>query len=446
MTEAYLAQWSWNTTNPLNPRWEPPVSGAVGSLDLRSLPQMALAGGTPQGWGIFTYPAPVVIAGALSLGSRLAANLSTPVKTAIRTRLALPGALTSNTLADVLFEILTTQADPTGLLRCKPLMPTIQRVLELILGGFSTIREETYSPGQHPFCLEVVKADWQRLQRQCAAARARLDAEGLTTERLRAEWLELKEVGADPESPAYRRLNGLLALPEPDCYRRHLQAILEQYRLTLPELEAIWGQILPRPLPHGTTISENWNCADSISPDCQLTWNIRQGDFDIVTNAAQSVADGGDRMDAATDLATDNHRAQVTLLNVPQADDESGFIRTRSHPTDDTQYVVYGTRRAGTDSWSTAKRVLGVFTEIGTETLVEIVANDVLRGDADGSSISRYRNGSLQQTVTDTSITGNLRCGVEADFTAGQRFDDFEAADLVVSLVPKRRLNVLLRR
>jgi hypothetical protein len=369
----------------------------------------------------------------LDLGSNLAANLSTPIKNAIRTRLGIASAFVSNSLVDVLWEILTTKADPTGLLRCKPLMPTVQRALQLLLGGFSMIREGTFSQSMYPLCLQVVKQDWHRLQRECGAAKWRLDAEGLTWQRLHAQWLELKEVGTAPESPTYKRLHDLIALPEPEHHRRNLRAILEQYRLTRSELEVVWGETLPTPLPHSTTLTENWNCADSGSPNCQLTWTLKgASDFDIITNAAEA-ASNDDTMDNTSDLASADHYAQVKLLNVIAEPGDTMGVRARSHPTDDTQYRAWNDVRAGTDAWNTSKRVLGTDTAIGAETLVEIVAGDVIKVQADGSSISRYRNGALQETLTDTSITGNLRTGVEVQFTPGQRLDDFEVADLAAA-------------
>jgi hypothetical protein len=139
-------------------------------------------------------------------------------------------------------------------------------------------------------------------------------------------------------------------------------------------------------------------------------------------------------MDNTSDLASADHYAQVKALNVPGEDGDTLAVRARSHVTDNTQYRAWIEVRAGTDAWNSAKRVTGTDTTIGVETLVNLAASDVIKIQADGSTITRYRNGSLQDTVTDTSITGNLRTGVEVQQTPGQRLDDFEAADLAAAV------------
>ena len=78
MTELYLAPWRWVLDPDNGDRWEAPLPGSVGCLDLRSVPQFSSLGGTP-GPGIFSYPGPVVIPGALQLGNDLAGSLSNPV-------------------------------------------------------------------------------------------------------------------------------------------------------------------------------------------------------------------------------------------------------------------------------------------------------------------------------------------------------------------------------
>src|SRR3972149_9293406 len=89
VTETYLAPWRW-VSDAEGERWEFPVSGAVGCIDLRPLPAQAAAGGVPQGYGLFAYPAPVVIPGGVHLGNDLGRNLSPTERDGLKSRLLLP--------------------------------------------------------------------------------------------------------------------------------------------------------------------------------------------------------------------------------------------------------------------------------------------------------------------------------------------------------------------
>jgi hypothetical protein len=71
----YLAHWEWNTDDPNRPYWHAPRQDIVlGMIDLRNIPQMSKAGGTPQGYGFFAYdqqidpePGMIYLGGSLNI-------------------------------------------------------------------------------------------------------------------------------------------------------------------------------------------------------------------------------------------------------------------------------------------------------------------------------------------------------------------------------------------
>ena len=392
MVQVYLAQWLWDVSDPIRPHWSFPVVGALGCLDLRSLPQMSLAGGVPQGWGIFTYSTPVIIADALDLGDSLRGNLSGPVKNTLRIRLGLLSALTSNIMDDVLFEILTTKADPTGLLRCKPLMPTIEGNLDLHLGGFSPIKHQLFSftDPEGSNVLAVFQDDYRRIRQE------RLNDSQFWDIHKRFLGVLVKRFGGD-----YRQL---IPTDLPD------EGMLE---------------------PH-TVITDNFNRAnaDALGTSSEgWSWTEVVSDIDIFSNAA--VGGSINQIDrysrADSDLSTDAHYSQA--LCATGAGSSQVGVTTRFAAAAETFYLGLHTKFA-TNTYNIWKDVAGVFT---------LLANVNTTNPGEGPITDRMSsNGSTQQfvsgdvvrlTVTDTAITGNLRCGIfcQEDIST---VDDFEAADL----------------
>jgi hypothetical protein len=90
------------------------------------------------------------------------------------------------------------------------------------------------------------------------------------------------------------------------------------------------------------------------------------------------------------------------------------------------------------------KVVGGAVTNLGSST-TNFSANEVIRVEADGSSITGRINGATNVgPITDTAIAGNLRCGIFCYLDAAGssvQLDSFEAGDLV--LLPTR--NILKR-
>lgn len=391
MTEVYLARWLWNIDDPTTPHWSAPGTGSVGCLDLRSIPQCAAPGPVAQGWGIFTYPTAQVISGALALGSNLDRILTNPQKNTIRNQLGLPSALSANTLVDALWEVLTTQADPTGLLRCKPLMPTVRGNLELHLGGFSLIKSKPFAFGE----LEgpVVRAALQEQYR-----------------RLRQEY------------PS-------------DVYRQVLGGWCRKYRTTNYQLFLPDGVPDEGWLPPHTTITDNFNRADADALGTSAegwSWTETLSDIDIVSNAA---AGGGAATQrdarAESSLSTDDHTTQGDCADGEVGGNDVGVL-TRFLSTDRTFY--WGFHQNGASlTYRIFKMEAGTATALGSLSDTAPGSGAILdKLSSDGSTQEFTSGGTVRVTVTDTAITANLRTGIKLRASA-QTIDNFQAADITVA-------------
>lgn len=214
----------------------------------------------------------------------------------------------------------------------------------------------------------------------------------------------------------------------------------------------LWSQPV---IAGGASLSENWDCADSASLTCQLTWIEHAGDgsWTITTNRARLAGIVGDeRAKAESDLATDDHEAQVTLATFTRV---GGIIavgpmcRNQSN-TEDIGYEW----RARDDDGTAGGRYHDMIrrgsgagtTQIGTAA-DDPVVGEVLKVSADGSTIKGYIDGVEKLSVTDVNITGLLRCGITgySDTNAGNllELDTWSAADLAAPAAVPRLRNLL---
>ena len=130
----YLAHWEWIVIDEYSSFWAAPYrEDILGLVDLRSIPQQSLKGGIPQGYGFFAYSRYIDDPGMYYLGNNLDSQLNQSQKDYIKNQLNISDDFLSLTIRDILWEILTTQADPTGEIGVKPIMPTIDMDLELHL-------------------------------------------------------------------------------------------------------------------------------------------------------------------------------------------------------------------------------------------------------------------------------------------------------------------------
>jgi hypothetical protein len=188
----------------------------------------------------------------------------------------------------------------------------------------------------------------------------------------------------------------------------------------------------------GTTLTENFNTSNGTTLGPTLTWTEVVGDWAIDSNNAilNTTATSASAR-AESDLATSDHYAQVVVVDLDSPSDGTAIVGgacARFAAAAETYYTGQLYKfPPGSDSARTQKVVAGSLTTIGSETAITFAANDTVKIECNGSSIKRYYNGSLQDTATDSAITGNVRCGLFG-FSSGAanfpRLDSFEAADL----------------
>ena len=199
-------------------------------------------------------------------------------------------------------------------------------------------------------------------------------------------------------------------------------------------------------IPHETTITEDWDCADSDSLNCDLTWTELQSDTDIVSNVAVSQAGSATTSTARadSDLSTDDHYSQAILNRVGgssgNGQDYGTIVRK-----DDTTTITFYHGRIGTtaapDVLQLFKLVTGTSTQLGSNVEQAASLPDTVKTQADGSTITFYFNDVEKFNETDTAITGNLRTGIRnrhitgwVDSTNGKAsFNDFQSEDLSAS-------------
>jgi hypothetical protein len=400
------------------------MPGCIGSVDLRSLPAQGLAGGVPQGFGLFVYPAPVVLpAGALSLGGNLQQALPPLQRQAIASRLGtLP--LDGPTLLDCFWQSITTHADPTGQNRSKPLTPTVAGNLELLLGGFSLVKSQRLlqTDGEWANVLSVWQGDYRQIRRQ--------------------------NLGDDRVFLGRDKAGNIHLLRASDTHKRFLGELVQRfggdYRRFIPADLPDEGMLEPH-----TTISDAFTRADSDSLGAD--WTERAGDWDIVSNRMQKVT-GTATANVAyhnTQLSSANYYVQVIANLAATGQHRGPCARRVDFSTADSGLYAPLLTSSGTD-YDFYKRVSGTWTNLNNQLATYTTGVDyTLKIEVDGSTMKSYFNGTLKSNFTDSSLTAIGFAGVVEGTTNGDNFDDLLAEDLVAGdgaeIMAARQMIVVVR-
>lgn len=413
-----LAPWVWFTESGESSNtshWAAPRQDILlGLVDLRPLPTQARSGGVPQGVGFFAYNADPGNIGQCFSGN-LDTSLSVGAKIALRTLLNLPASLFSTSIRDILWELLTEFGDPTGVTRWKPLMPTSKGVLELHLGGHSIIKSMNY-----------------RLPKRLA------------------EYKNIDTLILQTYQENYRaiRAEALAGQLPPDQHRKYLSVLATRHQIP-------WQLLIPAGLPQeppvkpSTTISENFNQGDSTTLGPQLTWTELTGDWQTVSSKVSRVNTGSTLRFARadTDLSTDDHEAQIDVVTFTQPaasnNNLGAIVRKDSSATLDLYDAYLRITTGGVQTIRMEKVVAGVTTNLAATTQTFSIP-DTVKIRSDGSTITDYRDGTQVDSLTDTSVVGNLRTGlVSAPNSATEvEGDNFSATD--IGAAAPRRINVTI--
>ena len=444
MTRYYLGPWIWRESADDGSYWDAPV-GTVGRIDLRPLPCNI------PGYGFFALESPPMEAGYVELADSLTKPLSLAAKTALIDALKLP-SLDATNLADALAEILTTKADPTGAVRCLPLIPKLDGTLEIIVAS-EVVWERQFegeSDEAWPNIQKVLQANYHKIREQALA-----DGTAIRNVTL----------GAMPgieDAAGYRRylsiqmvVQGGPRLLNPDwtpedwhveqekqaayaegTHRRYLDALNAKYAISA---EKFIPDDLPveTVLPRATIITESFNKANNgLGPD--LSWTNVDGVWGVTDNEADMRTTGGSARSARaeSDLSSDDHYAQIDVTALGSG--ANGALRgsaCRFAAAAETLYTAFLYQL--NDNIYLQKYIDGVETNLDNHA-VALSIPDTVKVQADGTTIKAFFNAGEEISLTDPSISGNLRCGLtgysDGDYNARQ--DNFEAADLAPSFIP----------
>lgn len=405
-THWYVGPWIWEESGQF-PRWRAP-SGLHGS-DLRSLPDQSST--TSSGQGIFCGPVgPLQLENRSNytyLGSGSWRDLQPGAlqKSAIASA-AYGYAPRGDTLAAMMFDLLTGGSDPDGLAAVPPLVPTTDSLLEV-----------------HKFGSRVaVPFNWG----------------GAYTPKLKALHRRVfKELfDGDQSAGGIRLVRKVL-----DFWQKKYN--VGDWKEFVPQI--LQGDI-PGPLPHETTITDNFNRVGGTlgTSSGGWSWSGTLESTDIGTDGSAAyfsgiiITNGLNR--AETDLSSSDHYTQCQIGVDTAAVDADLTVLSRFDSSALTHYFFHV--RFGQNKIEFYKRISGTYTQIGASqtpisTLVAAFYYTV-KGTSNGSSLQIDLTGELPFSETDTAITGNTRTGLRWSVTNGNGiyFDNYQAADLAASAVP----------
>ncbi len=206
-------------------------------------------------------------------------------------------------------------------------------------------------------------------------------------------------------------------------------------------LGGLWWQA--RSLAGGSTITESFDKADSTTLGPNLTWTETNSNLEVFSNACRAVVNNGSigEARAESDLATDDHYAQVVGVLGSATPTATSAVRAlaRFSASARTHYLMsYAKTTTPTHDRLLGKRVAGTITTLASTAGISFTDGDTVRVQCNGSTITGLRNGTQEETTTDTEITGNTRAGVSTYRNSSSNIyvDTFEAGDLGQTLSP----------
>jgi hypothetical protein len=297
------------------------------------------------------------------------------------------------TLLDLLWDYLTVGSDPEGITTVKPLMPTSELILELHLGGHSIVKSEKFDIKKSSHKEKVIAV-------------------------LQKEYSDFKE----------------------DCDRKGSNKNLElldffgdKYKINNPE-DVFIPKHLPKekPMKHHTTFTEDWNCGDSASLNCDLTWSELQGtSFGISSNAATNTSVNAVASAQMTSpVSSSDNYSQVDILIGSVT--SLGIATTRMGSGSMSNYYALRRYNDGAVRFRIEKAVAGTLTAITTAINLGASYPETWKIEANGSTISCYLGGVLKDSVTDTGVSSGLYGGIRhyKSTTQANSFDNFVFSDI----------------
>ena len=315
---------------------------------------------------------------------------------------------TGESVAELVYDLLTRGSDPEGLERVCTLEPA--------RGWFEV-----------------------HLLAEAPVVRRRCDPSG--DARQRAEWRKVSDRAKSFLRDLRRRARDggcrcpLTGKVDVEYHRKALTALMEKYQVGAAALTPNGWQRSETPLPHNTTITDTFNRSNTSSPhtlgtssDASFTWaNINSKEWGIVSNAASAIVVSGqvNSARAEIDLANTDHYAEVASLT---GTNNAGGPAIRFSSSAETYYR--GIVRTNPDMW--VGKVVA-----GSETILSYTTSGVptlpltnVRLDGTGSTITWSHSGGTLRSLTDSSFS-NLRVGLST--WTSITVDGFTAVDAGVT-------------
>jgi len=393
----YLGPWQW--VSGRGPEFFSAPARIIGAIDLGTIPEMGAAGKARKGCLCWTDD-------NVSLGSEYDLLATGDVREINRTariqsvfRHTIGRAPAGEKLHDMILDCMIDVSDPDGFTAPKSIVPDMDGWIDLTLPGHGKVKSERFEWGRNKHTAKL-------------------------RQMLRAEFSQIMDQAESGK------------LKDRQHHRRCLDALCEKYGV------AEWREFVPTArqkdvpgrLKHETSISESFDKADSSTLGPDLTWTEVNGDWSVVSNAARVPGISTYcSARAESDLSSSDHESQVDAAN--STDTGSQFTQigagARFSPSAGTYYAV-AIYKFG-NQYSIQKVVSNTQTVL-TQISQTISLPKTYKIRCNGSSLKAYQDSVEQMSVTDTSITGNLRCGINGFTLSGVGvIDNFLASDLASS-------------
>lgn len=424
--EYFAAPFEWQeTVHPAGPdevefteaEWVAP-EGSVGHVEIGPMDHGSKE--SPSGWVIcWKLAGSAAPAGSVYLGDHALDVVSAERRGELESRLGLsPNSISSGTLIDVIWDLLTTHADIDGVARAKPLVPTVAGDLELHMPGHSLVRSEAFKWGEHAHTgklRDLLQAEYARLKGQVALGRI---PDTLPNEVL--GWQEQR----------YARM-GLTDYKEllPPQYRNERPS--RPGTTIADDFTQSSDTDLESHTPTGTNAGSGWTAIGDATSVQVLASSDR----------AQNVQDGGafnlyamDDTLSGTDMTVDadvgiataapNNDLQYAGVwgRLPSASSDTDYYRASIHVSGNTLRLYY---RASSGTETQISSVTPTTTAVATLTALQL--------SCDGSTIAVSYDGTEDISVTNTQVTTGNYAGIRGNTNSSVRdpmWDNFIAADI----------------
>lgn len=413
----YVGPWVWGKGPLGGSLWRPP-NGATNIIDLRPIPAQGLSGEV-SGFGVFATPDDVTLSSDYRLfgtGGSLADIGDSKDKSVFASMVGVK-AVDGDSLSEWLFTLCTLYADPLGDTAVRPLLPINGKHFS----AFGIIKPFSLNGPEAAGSIAVIRDDYRKLR--AASLAGRLGHDGLQ-------------------------------------HRRVLDFLGKQYGINNPQDVFIPGD-LPKeaPVPHATTINDDFTRANGTGLGTATVASVSQGwswtcfDADgagtvsatnrlnIVSNkAALDNASGSNygQTRSGSALSSADHFAQITtgVVGTGSNNPQLGPVARFANSGTNISGYQFRALPIGSNGFDLEKvSATGVQSQLAVSAAVQVADGKVMKLTANGSAIScDYDAGSLTLSVTDTSVTGNVNCGMYAvcgnTLVAGPTFGGFTASDL----------------